>query len=77
EKITKLKIRHPQAKLIAHPECEELILSMADYIGSTTQLLKYTKTDNYQQYIVATETGILHQMQQESPSKTFIPAPPN
>lgn len=77
EKITKLKIRHPQAKLIAHPECEEVILSMADYIGSTTQLLKYTKTDNYQQYIVATETGILHQMQQESPSKTFIPAPPN
>ena len=77
EKITKLKIRHPQAKLIAHPECEEIILSMADFIGSTTQLLKYTKTDNYQQYIVATETGILHQMQQESPSKTFIPAPPN
>ena len=77
EKITKLKIRHPQAKLIAHPECEEVILSMADYIGSTTQLLKYTKTDNYQQYIVATETGILHQMQQASPSKTFIPAPPN
>jgi quinolinate synthase len=77
EKITKLKIRHPQAKLIAHPECEEVILSMADYIGSTTQLLKYTKNDNYQQYIVATETGILHQMQQASPYKTFIPAPPN
>ena len=77
EKITKLKIRHPQAKLIAHPECEEVILSMADFIGSTTQLLKYTKIDNYQQYIVATETGILHQMQQASPSKTFIPAPPN
>lgn len=77
EKITKLKIRHPKAKLIAHPECEESILNMADYIGSTTQLLKYSKTDDTQEYIVATETGILHQMQQESPNKTFIPAPPN
>ncbi len=77
EKITKLKIRHPQAKLIAHPECEEAILRMADYIGSTTQLLKYTKTDHATEYIVATETGILHQMQQDNPQKTFIPAPPN
>ena len=77
EKITKLKIRHPQAKLIAHPECEDSILAIADYIGSTTQLLKYTVTDPSQEYIVATETGILHQMQQDSPGKTFIPAPPN
>lgn len=77
EKITKLKIRHPKAKLIAHPECEEAILNIADYIGSTTQLLKYSKTDDTKEYIVATETGILHQMQQESPAKTFIPAPPN
>jgi quinolinate synthase len=77
EKITKLKIRHPKAKLIAHPECEEAILNKADYIGSTTQLLKYTQTDNAQEYIVATETGILHQMQQSTPNKTFIPAPPN
>jgi quinolinate synthase len=76
EKITKLKIRHPQAKLIAHPECEEAILAMADYIGSTTQLLKFSVTDSTQQYIVATETGILHQMQQNSPKKSFIPAPP-
>lgn len=76
EKITKLKIRHPQAKFIAHPECEEPILRMADYIGSTTGLLKYTQTDSAKEYIVATETGILHQMMKESPDKTFIPAPP-
>lgn len=76
EKITKLKIRHPQAKLIAHPECEDAILRIADYIGSTTQLLKYTKSDSTKEYIVATETGILHQMQQNNPLKTFIPAPP-
>jgi len=77
EKITKLKIRHPKAKVIAHPECEEAVLAVADYIGSTTQLLKYTQTDGGNEYIVATETGILHQMQQSSPQKTFIPAPPN
>jgi len=76
EKITKLKIRHPQAKVIAHPECEEAVLAVADYIGSTTQLLKYSETDSALQYIVATETGILHQMQQNSPHKSFIPAPP-
>ena len=76
EKITKLKIRHPQAKIIAHPECEEAVLTVADYIGSTTQLLKYSETDTAMQYIVATETGILHQMQQNSPHKSFIPAPP-
>jgi len=76
EKITKLKIRHPLAKLIAHPECEEAVLAVADYIGSTTQLLKYSEKDSATQYIVATETGILHQMQQNSPNKTFIPAPP-
>ncbi len=76
QKITKLKIRHPQAKLIAHPECEEAILNIADFIGSTTQLLKYSETDGAQQYIVATETGILHQMQLKSPDKSFIPAPP-
>ncbi len=77
EKITKLKLRHPEAKLIAHPECEEAVLAIADFIGSTTQLLKYSETDSARQYIVATETGILHQMQQNSPEKTFIPAPPN
>ena len=77
EKITKLKVRHPNAKLIAHPECEDPILRIADYIGSTTGLLKYTQTDPSQEYIVATETGILHQMMKVNPLKTFIPAPPN
>lgn len=77
EKITKLKVRHPEAKVIAHPECEEVVLQLADYIGSTTQLLKYTQKDASQEYIVATETGILHQMQKDSPNKTFIPAPPD
>jgi len=76
EKITKLKVRHPNAKLIAHPECEEPILRIADYIGSTTGLLKYTQQNEAKEYIVATESGILHQMQIESPEKTFIPAPP-
>lgn len=77
EKITRLQLRHPNAKLIAHPECEEPLLKRADYIGSTTQLLKYTSSDTAQEYIVATETGILHQMIKASPHKTFIPAPPN
>jgi quinolinate synthase len=76
EKITRLKVRHPQAKLIAHPECEEPILRIADFIGSTTGLLKFTQTDPSREYIVATETGILHQMVKASPDKTFIPAPP-
>ena len=77
EKITKLKIRHPKAKMIAHPECEDPVLRIADFIGSTTGLLKYTQQDDAQEYIVATETGILHQMMKASPHKTFIPAPPN
>ncbi|HVT85844.1 MAG TPA: quinolinate synthase NadA [Chitinophagaceae bacterium] len=77
EKITKLKVRHPNAKLIAHPECEDAILRMSDYIGSTTGLLKFTQTDSSKEYIVATETGILHQMMKTSPHKTFIPAPPD
>lgn len=77
EKITKLKIRHPNAKLIAHPECEEPILAIADFIGSTTGLLKFSQTDSSQEFIVATEAGILHQMQKANPTKTFIPAPPD
>ncbi len=76
EKITKLKVRHPHAKVIAHPECEEAVLRVADYIGSTTQLLRFATTDPGNEFIVATETGILHQMQKNSPKKTFIPAPP-
>jgi len=77
EKINQLKLRNPEAKMIAHPECEEAVLRVADFIGSTTQLLKYTSTDSANSFIVATETGILHQMMKDSPGKTFIPAPPD
>jgi quinolinate synthase len=77
EKITKLMVEHPDAKFIAHPECEAHILDKADFIGSTSQLLKYTKDNEAQKFIVATESGILHQMELASPSKVFIPAPPN
>ena len=77
EKITKLKGRHPNAKVIAHPECEEPVLRIADFIGSTTGLLKYSQQNEAKEFIVVTETGIIHQMQKASPDKTFIPAPPN
>ncbi len=77
EKITKLKVRHPDAKVLAHPECEEPVLAVADFIGSTTQIMKFSLQDPANKFIVATETGILHQMQKNAPSKTFIPAPPN
>jgi len=77
EKITKLKERYPGAKLLAHPECEDVILQMADYIGSTTGILKYATNNPAKEFIVATEAGILHQMQKDNPDKVFIPAPPN
>jgi quinolinate synthase len=77
EKIMKLKVRHPEARIIAHPECEPALLAIADYIGSTTALLKYSKSSSAKEFIVVTETGILHQMEKENPEKTFIPAPPN
>lgn len=76
EKITKLMVRHPEAQLIAHPECEEHILDKAHFIGSTTGLLNYTINNPGKEFIVATEAGIIHQMQLRSPEKTFIPAPP-
>jgi quinolinate synthase len=76
QKIMQLKVRHPEAKFIAHPECEDAVLNIADFIGSTTQLLKYSSQSNASTIIVGTETGILHKMQQLSPNKTFIPAPP-
>ena len=77
EKITKLKAKHPNAKFIAHPECEPNVLALADFIGSTTALLNYTIKSTDIEFIVGTETGILHQMVKSSPEKTFIPAPPN
>ncbi len=77
EKIAKLKVRYPDAKVIAHPECEAVVLQLADFIGSTTQLLKFSEKNEAKEFIVATETGILHQMQKNSPEKLFIPAPPD
>lgn len=77
EKITKLMQRHPEAAFIAHPECEAHLLEKADFIGSTTGLLNFTKESEHEMFIVATEVGIIHQMQKASPHKTFIPAPPN
>ena len=77
EKLIKLKFQHPTAKIITHPECEEEILKHADFIGSTTALLNYSIKSVDKEFIVLTETGILHQMQKSSPDKIFIPAPPN
>ncbi|HWZ35064.1 MAG TPA: quinolinate synthase NadA [Mucilaginibacter sp.] len=77
EKITKLKERYPNAKILAHPECEDAILETADYIGSTTGILKYATKSDAKEFIVATEPGIIHQMQKDNPDKVFIPAPPN
>ncbi|HET6245333.1 MAG: quinolinate synthase NadA [Bacteroidetes bacterium] len=77
EKITRLMVNNPNAKLIAHPECEEAVLEHAHFIGSTTALLNYAINDECMEFIVATETGILHQMIKAAPHKTFIPAPPN
>ena len=76
-KITELRVRHPDAKVIAHPECEENILKLADFIGSTSQLLKTVIESEDHVFIVATEAGILHQMKKKAPGKTLIPAPPN
>jgi quinolinate synthase len=76
EKITKMKERHPGVKLLAHPECEDAILHMADYIGSTTGILNFATKSSEQEFIVATEAGILHQMQKDNPQKKFFPAPP-
>lgn len=77
DKIDRLRAEHPNAKFIAHPECEDHILASADYVGSTSGMLKFTINDPATTYIVATESGIIHQMQKASPGKTFIPAPPN
>jgi quinolinate synthase len=77
ERIVQLKKDHPESKIIAHPECESDVLILAEHIGSTSSLLKFSQTDDAKSYIVATETGILHQMQKSNPNKTFIPAPPD
>lgn len=76
KKILRLKFENPDALLIAHPECEEAVLNNADYIGSTSGLLKFVTDSNENEFIVATEPGIIHQMLLKNPDKIFIPAPP-
>lgn len=76
EGILELKKTHPDAKVLAHPECEKPVLLVADHIGSTASLLNFSASDSGLKYIVATESGIIHQMKKKSPSKEFIPAPP-
>ena len=76
ERILEIKRAEPEAKIIAHPECEKPILLVAEHIGSTSSLLKFTQTDESEKYIVATESGIIHQMKNANPDKIFIPAPP-
>ena len=76
QKLIQLKVRHPHAKVIAHPECEPNLLQHADHIGSTSSLLKYaTTTDDTDTFIVGTEPGILHQMEKAAPERTFLPLP--
>lgn len=75
KELVKLKTRHPDALLIAHPECEEAILNMADFVGSTSQLLNFTQESKNKKFIVLTEEGILHQMKKASPKKEFIMGP--
>jgi len=77
EKILAIKKEHPNALILAHPECKSVILKIADYVGSTSGLLKFSTNSSNKEFIVATESGILHLMQQENPDKIFFPAPPN
>ena len=76
EKILELKREHPQAKVLVHPECKGAVVKLADQVGSTAALLKYALENKATEFIVATESGILHEMQKKAPQKTFIPAPP-
>ena len=76
QKLLRLKVRHPDALILAHPECEDVVLRHADFIGSTSQIRRFAREGDHAEFIVATEEGILHQMQKDSPHKTFIPAPP-
>jgi quinolinate synthase len=76
EKIVELKREHPHAKMLVHPECKGPVVKLADKVGSTAALLKFAIADEATEFIVATESGILHEMQKKAPQKTFIPAPP-
>lgn len=73
--MLKLKLTHPHAKIVAHPECEELVLRHADYVGSTTQMIAFTQTDSSDEFIVMTEPGVIHQMKKLSPHKKFFEGP--
>jgi quinolinate synthase len=75
KRIVQLKVRHPEARVAAHPECDPAVLRLADHIGSTASLLRYVQADPGTTYIIATEPGIIHQMEKSAPGKTFIPAP--
>lgn len=75
KRITQLKVRHPEAKVAAHPECDASVLRLADHVGSTSSLLQYVQRDPGQVFIIVTEPGIIHQMKKAAPEKTFIPAP--
>jgi len=75
--LIRLKTRNPDALVLAHPECDENILRHADHIGSTTSIIKFANQSNYEKFIIATEPGVIHQMEKESPKKTFIPLPTN
>ena len=77
EKIVELKAQYPDAVVLAHPECKSVVLKLADFVGSTAALLKHAVQSDAQRFIVATESGILHEMQKKCPQKIFIPAPPN
>ena len=76
QKLVRLKVRHPDALVVAHPECEEVVLDLADFVGSTSQLRRFVAENANHAFIVATEEGLLHQMRKDNPEKQFIPAPP-
>jgi quinolinate synthase len=75
ENVLKMKFKYPEALLLAHPECQGPILDIADFVGSTTQIIEYSEKTKKQEMIIATETGILHEMQKKSPKKTFYIVP--
>jgi quinolinate synthase len=77
EKLVKLKLEHPGSLILAHPECKQTVLTLADFIGSTQALLNYATQSDKKSFLVATESGILHEMQKKNPDKEFIPVPPN
>ena len=77
KELVKLKVRYPNSKVLAHPECDEKILLHADFIGSTTAIINYAKNSKEEEFIIATEPGVIHQMQKQNPQKRFTPLPSN